>query len=466
MFGNVSIPFRTRLEPGDTDFTVKVPQRFVNETNRKFGIESITLMPEFQNTQAFAFKLDSTQELEEIMRHPIHLEVNYGQSFSSMAWTYLQSQSRVNTVLQSINQHYEHNKPEGTIFPPLFFDWVHLGSLEEEETVRGYQEKKAQEAYGEAFDSTKHATWLPWSLATMSEMNNCIFPTTNKQEFLDEIRIRMWVGPNTTITFPNDQLLLAFGFSAEQIPLKSKKNQVPFVNEDLQNYTCLMAWNSPQIDLPVNEIKGTRIHCYTTSTSIKSRVAFLETTKQREYYPIQIASDFGPTIESLGKSVNCFLRLEFVPSTKKFVIRFPNNPNIDMKIYVPSKVVRQLGFDPSVAEFITQSSVPSAVKTSIDTVDLVKKAKALVYDTGLVVALLDGHLEGKQSDFAILATLHPQEDGVLRNQIYYKDVSRLSLSSFTPDMRILLYRFNDNNEKMPLDWPVGGYVFGEITGKV
>lgn len=470
MFGDVSIPFRSRLEPGDSDFTVKVPQRFVSETIRKFGIKSILLMPEYQNTQAFAYKLDPKRELEEGIQHPIQLEVNYGQHYAPTAWIYLQSQSRLSTVLQSINTHFEQEKPAGTFLPPLFFDWVHLKAMEENETVREYQEKTALEAYGEAFDSRKHATWLPPSLASMSEMNNCIFPTTNNMEYLDEVRVRMWVGPNTTITFPNSQLPMALGFSVQQIPLKSKKNQVPFVNVDPQSYTCLMAWGPAQFNLPVNQIKGTKIHCYTTNTTIRSPPSHLRTEKQREYNPDLLASDYGPAFESLGKTVNCSLNLEFIPSTKKFKITFPNNPNITMKVHLPSKVIRQLGYEPSACEFITPNSISREVKTSLDTVDLEKKAKALVYDTGMVVAFLDVQSGGSSntvSDQTILATLMPRIDGVLRNRLsQIRDVPRVYLSNFSPDMHVLLYRYNDRNERMPLDWPVGGYVYGEVTGKV
>lgn len=121
---NVNISFRTFLKPGESSFVIPVQRKFADEPNRKFGFETITLMPEYQNIQAFAYKLDSKTELESIVSNPLQLEVSFGPNYHSKevgkTWSYLTSQSRLDTILLSINQHFEKTKPTGTYYPSVF----------------------------------------------------------------------------------------------------------------------------------------------------------------------------------------------------------------------------------------------------------------------------------------------------------------------------------------------------------
>lgn len=466
MGDEVNIPFSLRLEPGQSSFVVKVGNKFVNETNRKFSITSCMLMPEYRNIQAFVYGLDSKRELETIERHQIQFEVSYGAKYFSNAWINLSSTSDLSTILKSVNQHFDETKPTGTYLPPVFFDWIHLQALDENETAQSFSEKMAQEAYGEAFSSTKHATWLPQSLAEMTEMNNCIFPTTKKTDFLEEVRLRMWIGPNTTVAFPNDQLPLALGFQAEQIPSKSVKNQVRFVNEDHQKYQCLMAWSAPTVNIPVKVVRDTKIHCYLTKDSIRSPFAILETRKKREYYPALLAEDYGPTIRELGKSINCFVGLEYDPTSSKFKITFPENPDIYLRIYLPMKVLIQLGFQ---NDYIDKNSDPSVVKENLDTKNFVEKGQALVQSTGMVIVALEEYrYESSNSEWneMIMVALSPKMGGSLCDRKYTACRQEVCLSRFDPDMHFVLYRLNDRGQKRKLNWPVGSYIHGILTGKV
>lgn len=464
MSQDVKIPFRSRLESGESAFVVEIQNKFVQETNRKFGIRSITLMPEFQNVQAFAYNLDSKQEHDEVRSHAIQLEVIYGPNYFSndapgKVWTFSSSLTQIGYLLASINNHFDLHKPSGTFLPPLFFDWFHLDALGDGETIQGYQEKTSEIAYGEAFDPAKHSTWLPPSLAGKMEMNNCIFPTMNNQEFLKDVRVRMWIAPNTTITFPNSVLPKILGFGADQVPTKSKRNQVPFENQDAQHYLCLTTEDKPQFKLPSDSIRGTNINCYTTSNAVTSPRANLQTKKKHKYNPVQIFSDYAPAFEKLAKSINIILSLSFDSASKTFLINFPNNPNIYVRIHLPSKVMRQLGFDMSLGEFIDNRTVSLPVGSTLDTTDLEKKAKALVYDTGMVVVSMKEH-----TGQTTMATLEPQKEGVLRNRPSRWELPQVHLSSINPGMHFMLQRFNDNNQRFSLDWPVGAYVFGEIVG--
>jgi hypothetical protein len=475
MSDDVTITFRSRVEAGDSMFEVPLQRKFVDQPNRRFGFESITLMPEYQNTQAFAYKLDSKSELETVAKYPVQMEVTYGPNYyakdatTKVAWTYLQSQTGIGMVLSSINQYFDRNKPPGTFLPPVFFDWFHLLSLDEEETIRGYQEWTADEAYGEAFDPAKHATWLPPSLQRFEEFNNCIYPTTENQEYLQDVRLRMWVAPNTTVTFSNDSLLLAMGFMVSQIPEKNKKGQIPFVNEDKTKYSSFMPYDFSESALPVNKIKGSKIHVYPAKNIVLSPVHYLETTKEHERNPSLLHEDYAKSIEALGKAMNVYTTLEFDSGgSKKFTFKYPNNPNIGVRINLPVAVMRQLGFDPGYGEWIDSKSVSSAVSTTLDTEDLEKKALALVYDTGMVAVDLYQQTSqlSSHSGNTLMATLHPKKDGTLRNRIYFGDLPRVYVTNANPILKFVIYRFDDDNVRHKLGWPVGAYVFGTLTGKL
>lgn len=473
MPGNVTISFRSRIEAGENTFEVPIQRKFADDPNRQFGFESITLMPEYQNTQAFVYNMDPKTELETVTQHPIQLEIVYGANYyhkdTGKTWSYLTSQTLLGNLLKSINQYYDRNKPPGTLYPPVFFDWVHLMSFEEDTDIRMYPRETALEAYGEEFSEAKHGNWLPPSLQHMDEFNNCDFPTMDNDEYLDNVRIRMWVAPNTTITFSNNELPLAMGFEKYQIPEKSKKGQVPFENKSIMEFQRYFAADVPLTNLHSDKIRGTKINAYTTNDFVLSPMGSLQTSKQRERYPEKVAEDYSKSIRNLAKSVNLVMNLEYdKDGTKKFKIVYPNNDNVAVKIYVPQNIMKQLGFDDSSGEFITSKSVSIPIVGKLETEELEKKAIALVYDTGMVtIDLVEQHSQlSSHSGNTLMATLHPKKDGTLRNRVYHGDVPRVHISGTNPDLKFAVYRFDDENRKMNLGWPVGAYIFGSLTGKV
>jgi hypothetical protein len=476
MSDDVTIPFRSRIEVGDSMFVVPIQRKFADQHNRRFGFESITLMPEYQNTQAYAYQLDPKSELESVLEYPLQLEVTYGPNYyvkdatSRVAWTHMGGlHQSMNVALETINYYFDRNKPAGTFLPPVFFDWFHLEALDEEETIRGYAESTAQQAYGEEFDPAKHATWLPPSLQKFDKFNNCIFPTSKNAEYLADVRLRMWVAPNTTITFSNNSLLTAMGFLLTQIPEKTGRGQIPYVNTDVTNYAMFSPYDAPVSVLPVTEVRGSKINCYVTNPTVLSPIRYLKTTREREKNPTHLYEDYARSIESLGRLMNVYTTLEFNKAgNKKFAFKFPTNPNITVRVSLPASVMRQLGFDPANGEWIDQRSVAIPVSTTIDTENLEQKALALVYDTGMVAVDLYQQTSqlSSHSGNTLMATLHPKKDGTLRNRIYFGDMPRVYVTSANPDLKFAVYRFDDNNVKHKLGWPVGAYVFGSLTGKV
>lgn len=471
--GDATIPFRSRVEPGENMFVVPVKRKFADDRNLRFGFESITLMPEYQNTQAFAYKLDSKEELETPVSYDLQLEIHYKSNYFSKeipgkVWSYLSSLTKMADVISSVNTHYHTNKPAGTFYPPIIIDWLHLLAYDEDTTLQMFIEAEAKDLYGEEYNAAKHATAMPPSVKNREEFNQCIFPTSIDPDVLDGIRLRLWVAPNTTITFSNKNMPLALGFQESQLPPRNKVGQVPFMNNSTTDYKLFFAHDMPAINVSTSGLRGTKINCYLTKNVVHSDMVSLNTTKQREREVTTLFEDYAKTFETLGKSVNVYLSLLFDEATQTFSFKYPNNPNVMIRIYVPPIVMHQLGFDSSSGEYIKQIDVGKPVVTQVDTSELDKKALALVYDTGMIAVDLDEQSStlSSHSGNLLMATLHPKMDGTLQNRIYFGELPRVHVSSNNRDLKFLLYRFNDYNEKNKLGWPVGAYVFGTLTGKV
>ena len=73
MSWTVNIPFRKRLEIGETTFRINAPRKFLNTTQRTFGFQSITLVPEYQSKQAYAYNMDPQSELQKVVRNDFYL---------------------------------------------------------------------------------------------------------------------------------------------------------------------------------------------------------------------------------------------------------------------------------------------------------------------------------------------------------------------------------------------------------
>ena len=308
------------------------------------------------------------------------------------------------------------------------------------------------------------------SLLSFDFLNNCVFPTVNDPEYIKWVRMRMWVAPNTMITFSNHNLPSTMGFLEHQIPAKSKKGQIEYTNIGTEKYRLWQGHSAPSFDVPTEKVKATKIHSYTANTTILSPTVNLTTIKKKERDPELLAADYSKVISALGKRMNVFMNLEYNAALKKFKVVYPTNPNISIRMFVPVQVLGQLGYDPSQgsSDCIAQTDTPDPVNPTVDTEDLEKKAKALVYDTGMLAVDVEeqtSHLSSHSGTF-LMATLHPRDDGTLRNRVYLWDVPRVQVSNTNPDLRFVLYRFDDENRRLSLGWPVGAYVFGTLNGRV
>jgi len=466
MAGNVNIPFRKRLEIGETQISINVPRKFLNHSDRTFGFQTITLMPEYQSKQAFAYNMDPASELQTIVSHDVQLQVTYLDGFynkDSTTWSHTPTTATMGPLLKQLNQHFDAKKPPGSIWPPVVFDWVHLVYMTEDDLRKAHQ-NNAEEFYGVEYDEGLHGNALPPSVNSLKSFNNMLFPTNITEEMLEFIRIRMFLAANVTVAFSNEVLPKLMGFTESQIPARNSKNQVAFANTTSHKFEYHLGYDSITNKIPT-EARGVKIHLYTTKNFLYSPLGTFKTTRGRERVPEQLAEDYQKSLSALGRLVNLFLNLEFVKAERKFKITYPSNNFVQIDILTKPIVCRQLGHEPT--EVIKHKATLPPLPLDVDVKEIEQKARALVYDTGMVVVNLSQQVsqQNSYSGTATMAILEPFFDGVMRNPPR-SEMPRVQVTYFDPVLTFDLFRIGDDDQPHPLDWKVGAFVQGLLVGKV
>lgn len=375
MTQDVNIPFRQYLDAKETKFKIKVPRRFFDRVDRHFGFECLTLMPDYHSKQATIYEMDPESESKTIVEHPIKLEFqlnsNFHQSDHSHTWGQTANNVHIGAIIKSLNLHFDRIKPAGRIYPPIYIDWFHLRSLFEDDAVVDFYKRMAIDFYGEAFDETKHMASIPGTLANFQGINRFLFPTTENEEILKDIRIRIHMAPNTTLAFSNNDLPEFLGFAEEQLPLERVNKQVQFYNNQVNAFGTLECKNEPFVFV-AKGARTSKVHVYFYAKVGESPTGIISTTRARERNPAHLADDYNKGIEALAKSCNFLLQLTFDANERRFKFKYPNNPYCTITILVPTYVAHQLGYDE--VERIKPSMIPKVFsKPETDNKELEKR---------------------------------------------------------------------------------------------
>lgn len=379
MTRDVNIPFRQYLPVKETKFKINVPRRFFDKVDRHFGFEYLTLMPDYYSKQATLYDMDPESESKTIVQHPFKLEFelksNFHQADHSHTWGQTANNVHIGTVIKSLNSHFDRIKPAGRIYPPIYIDWFHLQTLFEEDNTPEFYKQKAKDFYGEAYDATKHLANIPGTLHNYPGINQFLFPTTENEEIMKDIRIRIHMAPNTILAFSNNDLPEFLGFADDQLPDERVNKQVQFYNNQVNAFQIIECKNEPFVFV-AKGARTSKVHVYFYAKIGESPTAIISTTRARERNPAQLADDYNKSIEALAKSCNFLLQLTYNAVDRKFQFKYPNNPYCTLIVQVPTYVAQQLGYDE--VERIKPSMIPKAFsKPEGDNKELEKRQELL-----------------------------------------------------------------------------------------
>ena len=234
----IQIPFRKRIEVGETKFSLDIPRYKIDDEAYTFEFESLKLIPEFYSQQAQILDFDPEAENDFIVENPFQYEFTftgdfYDKSNDNNKWTMTAADKDIATLMKNLNAFFDRAKPAGTFYPPATIDWVGTTFYDSGADMVTYHRMAAETFYGEKYDPAKHDNALPPGQKRPT-INDMIFPSKLPPEELKKIVIiRLTLAPNVKLGFSNDKLLKALGFfEGQYLPKTHPSGQVFFPNND------------------------------------------------------------------------------------------------------------------------------------------------------------------------------------------------------------------------------------------
>jgi len=465
---DVHVPFRINVPSGHSKFSVPIPTSY---SNRKFFFSDLVVVPDFYNTEAEEFGLDVDAELEQVTHYKLNVTGTLGDKlWKEETFNLDTSIKKINGAVVSLNNWFETNKPDGLEHLGHFWDWTDIrydGKMNLERWIRRW----AIIYYGQPYDEKKHFDALPLSARSIPSCNNYLFPTELTDVLVDHLRFRMWIAPDATVLYSTDGHLKCLGFSANQIPARGGANRFHFLNRE-NRFLVIPAEDQPVIDIP-SSVTQLRIAMATTesafvSTTFSVGIKFKDTFKNLNFAKIvQIGLRRIALINNLQTAIT------YDDKLMKFTFHFPDNDQINLTINLPTELAKRLGFgivgvirkDKATGEAV--SDVPNVEHTE-------KKARALAYDTGMIVVsddLTTSNLTAGINEL-FMAALFPTPTGSLTfsERAFHFEPAAMKLpvmmtggpGVFTAVFK--LSRFIEPNEMVNLVWGTGAFISGVLRG--
>jgi len=468
---DVNVPFRSSLPAGHSTFTVQIPRAF---NDREFYFTDLVLIPEFYSDEAAELGLDTDEELDQLISIQLYLVARMTEGF--LADDFLPSGDVPTTpeLCNQINDHYEAVRPVGLEHLVHFYDWTDTRWNNENQTWEEFMEIMALAYYGEPLDRLKHFNKLPPSARTIEDANNYLFPTKISEELLQGVRFRMWIAPNVKIYYSTDGQLFAFGFSDDQVGRRSKGrggNRFVLSNKTKQ-FRSMVAANQPSIDVLV--IYKLRIGLACAEPNFVSDPEAIEMTVRQSRKNTTLFAAFKQVLKFLTDISNLQVQLAYDDITKIFTFSFPANDALRIEVDLPTDLSERIGFKLT-TRISDVNRMGEKADDAPDTRETEKKARALCYDTGMVVVSDDNTQTNTTAGIAelLVANLFPTDTGsmTLGEHAFCTAPVTLTVPSgwntgyggHVPTT-FRLHRFLENNQRTNFTWNNGATLVGNLRG--
>jgi hypothetical protein len=456
---DIFIPFKIDLPAGHSTFTVQVPKRFLN---RKFSFDTIMLLPTMYSDQAAFLDLETESELEEEEFYPIGLKAKFSKNvqFWPSKFENNSSMKTVAIFINAINNFFEVDKPNGVAHLGCFFDWIdtRFENVGDTEQFDEYMQEMAFTYYGENFDPLVHYDALPLTARSIPFVNNYQYPTEWTENLTQYVRIRLFIAPNATVVFSTYQQLNSMGFDNVQLGPRDGNKQIRVANNMPTGYRIFVANNPITQDFPAK---------LNISESVNAILVKKDQLKIENFLlPLQ------KSFQELENNYNLQFNVSLDMNQKKFTFRFPQNPNIlDAAVVLSSELSEKLGFE--MVTIIEERNKTGNRVMDIDVKDTTDKAKALSYDTALLMildAVNDVILHGAASE-KYMAALIASTDGIFQMKINenclempYLILPDVQTSLENYPLKFAICKFLENGQMVNFIWKEGAKVIGVLRG--
>ena len=471
-FRQVYVPFKKRIPAGDSQFTVDVPQIY---TDRNFFFSSLVLLPDFYSVEALVENLEEDQVLDTRIEYEISLKISFKNTPSFYPDTFIPSRDVTTTaeLVAAINTFFELYKPAVGTSLGSFLDWTDLRFNGDVQTWDDWvQNVMAEVYYDEPYDPAKHFNALPTSARTVVGANNYAIPTNMTEETLENFRFRLVLAPNTNALFSTSGPLRNLGFRESQYGKRTGKGKFKIANEDISTFSFLVA-RSKQTQV-LEKTTVFKMDLELASNDYISDSAVISVTKGESLKNANYLKILQDAMEVFSYETNVKIDVHYSEAEKTFSFVLPVDRGINFAtLVVPKELAERLGFD-FVTDISYDNKKGNPVSEDIDVKNTEEKARALGYDTGVVIVsnanIRSNTTAGINEEF--MCSLYPTATGTFEiphlESCFKPATTKLphfyTSSTGTVPALFKLSRFLDDSQLVELDWKNGAFVSGLLRG--
>ena len=469
----VYVSFKTRIPAGSCKFVVKVPKL---NTDRHFFFSSLFLTPDFYSLEAEKENLDDPDVLNTPISYKLQLKTVFtgsGALHPDEFW-FPKSYTKHSELLEKTNNFFEVKKPSVCPHLGCFYDWTDLRFQEEEgETWDEFVRKMAIVYYNVPFDASKHFNALPPSARSIPEANNYLFPTELNRENLEHLRIRIFLAPNINASISTVGQMKSLGFTKDQLA-KKQNNRVLMESYNAPGYSIIEA-EGPMLET-FNNKNQFKLALKLKSTLLWSEVFEFSITKGNSDKNDNYVPLLKIMMEELTENVNLNVDVGYNSEKKEFTFTLPIHDAIaNCTLIVGKDLAERLGFG-LITDITETNKKGDRMEDNIDVSKSEARARALGYDTGVLIVTNEGTSSNLMSGFSdqFMCCLYPTSTGTFEIPMLESCFSPptmsmpqqfQSASGFVP-ITFKLSRFLDTDEPVNLDWKNGAFISGLLRGVV
>ncbi len=469
----VTVPFRKKVRAGDATFTIDVPK---SHQDMRFFFSSFNISPDLYSTEAALENLEDPEQGNTLVTYDVYMKNVFVKKDDFYPGTFEldKAVTKTATLISSANAFFEGHKPDICPHLAAFFDWTDERFKDYRGSFKDFMNNYAVEYYREPLDMAKHFNALPPSARSIEGVNNYLFPTSGVEDVRQNIRVRLWLGPNTNALLSTNGQFKAMGFDRTQIGERvGKKYQIE--GDEGMGYYKLEAYNPPQFVIPKESLKNLlRIDLKIAEQVFITNNRSLKIKKKDSFKNANYATLLKEGLGHFFEDTNTMVDVSYDDRAKKFKFIFPPNQNIlQTSVMLTRDLAERLGF--GLVDSISQANAQgNRVEDDIDVKRTESKARALGYDTGMILVTNESKTSNNVIGISdqLMCTVYPNAVGVY-------EISPLE-SCFSPPTMSLpnfysggqnevavpfkLYRFLDNSEPAKLDLKNGAFVSGQLRG--
>lgn len=473
------LPFAQFIDPHQNIFTLKVPRQFCfdqpknesyNQARRLF-FPSLRVLPEFFNIRNLALnqeQIDVTAQRDLTLGVQFKMK-NVGYPNDNTRPSFVFSTTNTATIIRQLNQVAKQMQQSWQAFPPFLVDFVPVNYDEDSFPDRIALTSELLKTWydSDRFIESVHKQSL-FETVGYPGSNPYTLPLPDK---FDLIRIRIIISPYTVVTLSNFHALQNLGFKVGvEYNILSRRNQIWMMNSRQPSYLIITADLPPTpyfADDPVPNLPATyfnQSNIFDTNTlHIYDVVTKISFTEEALLDPAHFLELVDQRLTSFRNKLNINVRLN--KTTKSFV--FPeNNENMPiLRLMVSEITSSMLGYGPvSIIDASTekQTGPSSNLKHSYE-----ESAFILSFDTGIIY-ITSNYKGGSMmvaSHESFIAELKPFSEGILAlasQDSHYWWLSEDRSGSDTVTLEFFMWTLNDDNQRIPFNWPCKARIVGVL----